>query len=63
MKKNMKVKCLRNISTIFNEGEVYDAKLIKQGMSIYKIESKKGHTLMSLIELKTSRDFKIMKGE
>ena len=63
MKKNMKVKCIKSRSSIFSEGETYDAKLIKQGMSIYKIESKKGYTLMSLEELKTSKDFKIIKRE
>lgn len=62
-KKNMKVKCLRNIGALFSEGEICDAKLIKQGIGIYKIESKKGHTFVSLTELETSKDFKIMKGE
>lgn len=63
MKKIMKVKCLRNISTLFGEGEICNAKLIKQGISIYKIEGKKGSTLMSLVELETSKCFKILKGE
>jgi len=56
----MKVKCLRSRSSIFKEGEEYDAKLIKNGISIYKIESKKGNTLLSLSELKESKDFRII---